>query len=146
MNNDSLEPLEEQLAHSRQSKAPADLRAPVLGAVHRELAAQRWERRLGRSAAAILLLGIGLNWSLGWHDPAALSRQKDVASAPDPQAIVEVAVAVGNATDAETGSRLAQQLAALSGVPLSPQQAAAMEQEIQRRVKGSSLSPKEGSS
>ncbi|HTQ39529.1 MAG TPA: hypothetical protein VMJ32_10900, partial [Pirellulales bacterium] len=94
----------------------------------------------------ILALGIGLNWTVSWHDRETPSDHAEIASTTDPRTIVEVAVAIGNVTDAETGSQLARQLTALTGAPLNPQQAAALEQEVQRRVKGGFLGRKEGSS
>ena len=118
----------------------------MLRSVHRQLAGQRWERRLARFTIAVLLIGSALNWSVGWGDHNLHLPASQFASRPSSQAIVEVAVAIGRATDAETGSSMARHLAALSGTPLSPEQAAAIDLEIQRRVKPGALVGKEGSS
>jgi len=133
MNNDPLEPLEQQLAQSRQSKAPEAMRTPVLAAVHRELAAQRWERRLARAAAVLLVAGIALNWTVGLRGERTASRRMEIAAKPE--VIVEVAVVVAEATDAETGNIFAQHLATLSGTTLSNEQAAAIEQAIKRNLR-----------
>jgi hypothetical protein len=142
MNDDSLEPLVHRLSRARQPKAPAELRAPVLAAVHRQLAAQRWDRRLVRMAAMLLVAGFGLNWTVSLRDEGTIPGGVSVATTPE--AIVDVAVVVARATDLETGSRIAQHLAALGGTTLSPQQLTAMEQVIQRRVKTGLTSRKEG--
>ncbi len=146
MGIEPIDSLEQILAQVPQPNAPSTLRESVLVAMQRELKTQRRLRRLERFSLAILLLGIALNWSVGWHDHATSTHQTEVASGLDSRALVEVAVAISNATDAETGSRLAKQLAVWCSMPLSPQDMAAMEEEIQRRVKEGTLGSKEGSS
>jgi len=118
----------------------AVLRTPVLAAMHRELTAQRRDRRLVRIAAALLVVGIGLNWTVDLHDGTRSPRQLAISS--NPAEIVEVAVAVAEATDAQTASHIAQQLAGVSA--LSVEETAALEQEIQRRVKNGAIRRKEG--
>jgi hypothetical protein len=142
MNNNPLEPLEDQLSRARQPAAPVELRAPVLAAVHRQLAAQGWDRRLARMAAVLLVVGFCLNWTISLRDEGTVRGAIGVASTPE--AIVDTAVAVARATDVETGSRIAQHLSALGGTSLSPQQLTAIEQVIQQRVKTGSTSRKDG--
>jgi hypothetical protein len=146
MNDDSQEQIEQHLARLHRSPPPIALRARTLKLVHRQLAGQLRERQLGRITIVILVLGIGLNWSVGWRDRDWSTGRREIASRPNSDAIVQVAVAIGQATDAETGSRLAQHLAALSGVALSPQQTATIDQGIQRRVKPADTGRKDGSS
>jgi hypothetical protein len=142
MNNNPLEPLEQQLARSRQSIVPEALRTPVLAAVHRELAAQRWERRLARAASGLLVVGIALNWTVGLRGERAASRRMEVAAKPE--VIFEIAVVVAEATDVETGNIFAQHWAALSGSTLSNEQAAAIEQTIKRNLRNAGAVRKAG--
>ncbi|HZZ27884.1 MAG TPA: hypothetical protein VFE46_07735 [Pirellulales bacterium] len=144
MDNESLDPIEQQLRLVTPKALPSGLRVLTLLAVHKRLMTQRWERRIGRLTAAVLVLGIVLNWTVGWHDHGALFGREVATSAADSRAIVEVAVAIGKETDAETGRRMAEQLTVLSGAANSPEQAAAIEQEIQRRLKSGKLVRKEG--
>ena len=141
----SIEPfhsIEQQLAAQPQSALPADLRAKVIGTVHRQLASQHWERRAIRFAAALLAVGIGLNWSANLGSPHRAPSSAVLAARHD--SVIEVAVAVAEATDAETGRGFARYSAALGGSPLSKQQAAEIEQEIERRLKNVSLDLNEG--
>jgi hypothetical protein len=93
-------------------------------------------------AAMLLVVGFGLNWTVSLRDEGTIPGGVSVATTPE--AIVDVAVAVARATDLETGSRIAQHLAALGGTALSPQQLTALEQVIQRRVKTGLTNRKEG--
>lgn len=142
MNDNPLEPLEDQLSRARPPKASAELRAPVLAAVNRQLAAQRWDRRLARLAAVLLVVGFGLNWTVGIRDEGRI--QEAIGVAASPEAIVDAAVAAARATDVETGGRIAQHLSALGGSELSPQQLTAIERVIRQRVKNGSKSQKDG--
>ena len=82
--------------------APSELRGEVLGLVRRQLAAQRWDRRLGRAAAALLVVGVGLNAAISWRSGQPPTNQ--AATELKPNAITQAAIAVAEATDAETGS------------------------------------------
>jgi hypothetical protein len=141
MNDDSFDSIEQQLARLQSPASPPSLRVPVLQAVHRELAAQRWDRRLFHLAAALLLIGIALNWSTGLPTHSTTARHVDIAARTE--SIVDVALTIAEATDAQTGANFAQHLAALSGFSLSPQESAALRQEIQQRLKGNSSSRRE---
>lgn len=107
--------------------APESLRNAVLAAAHRELRAQRWDRRLGRAAVALVLAGIGLNAGVG-----LISERSTTSSAAfaTNDALVRTAVAVARATDAETGRLLAHQLAVIQDQSISPQQLAAIDAAI----------------
>jgi hypothetical protein len=132
MDSDRLEIIEKELA--RAVIAPAELRGEVLRSVRRRLAGERWERQMGRLAVAVLLVGVGLNWSVGWGDGNWRPTGGSMAARPSSQSIVETAVAIGRATDVETGNEIARHLAALSGTLLSSDQAAAMDREIRQRI------------
>jgi hypothetical protein len=129
MDDPALEPIERQLASVPLAGAPAKLRGEVLACVHRQLTAQRWDRRLGRAAAAVLIVGVGLNAAIGWRDGQSPANQAVAEFKPD--AITKAAVVMAEATDAETGTRIARHLADLAGVELSRQQEAAIQKEIQ---------------
>jgi hypothetical protein len=65
MENEALEEIERQLTGLHPSAAPGALRAAVLAGVQRELRGARWDRRLARAAAVLLVLGVVLNVSIG---------------------------------------------------------------------------------
>lgn len=133
MEKDSLEPIERQLSGVRPRGAPSELRAAVLADVRRELRAARWDRRLARAAAVLLVVGVGLNVAMGWRSTGLRdgSRQQVVQST-ERNSLVDTAVVVAEATDAATGSRFARQLAAMSGRELSADEAAAIDAAVQR--------------
>lgn len=120
------ETLERRL-RANSSGAPESLRNAVLAATRRELRAQRWDRRLGRVAAALVLAGIGLNAGVG-----LISERSTTSSAAfaTNDALVRTAVAVARATDVETGRLLAHQLAVIQDQSISPQQLAAIDAAI----------------
>jgi hypothetical protein len=120
--------IERQLANVPLVGAPAELRGAVLTSVHRQLAAQRWDRRMGRAAVAALVVGVGLNAVVGWRGSPPVANQIVVEAKPD--AITQAAVAMAKLTDAETGGQFARHLAALAGTTLSRDQEAAIEHEI----------------
>ena len=104
----------------------------MLADVRRELRAARRDRWLARTAAAVLLLGVGwngVNAMLGRRDAAALERGGPDFAAADVRgdSLVQTAAAVAEATDVATGRNVARQLAALSGCTLSDEQTAAID-------------------
>jgi hypothetical protein len=133
-NLDDLESIERRLTNLPLPSAPASLRSTVLKDVHRSLNAQRWDRRMGRVAVALLAVGIGLNATAGWRGRQPAQNPALTESRPD--AIARVAVLMAEATDAETGRQFARRLAALDGMKLSPQQEASIQQQIEARSKG----------
>ena len=141
-NLDDLESIERQLTILPLPSAPASLRAAVLNDVHRSLKAQRWDRRLARVAAALLAVGIGLNAAVGWRGGQRAANPTVVASRPD--VIARVAVLLAEATDAETAREFVRHLAALDGMTLSPQQEAAIQQEVESHSKTAAAHRKDG--
>ena len=134
MNEHSFDQLEQQLAgRDAFHGAPPALRDAVLAATRRELAAARWDRRLGRVAATLLFAGVGLNLAIGLTADYGV-RSSALASSDD--SLVRSAVAIARATDAETGRRMAQQLAAWQGQPLSPQQRTAVDAALATATSG----------
>ena len=130
MNDEWLDQVEQHLAKQRPRGAPAELRSVVLARTRRELASAKWDGRLWRAAAVLLVTGIGLNALVGWNDDGAVAEQ--AGPGPSPHAIAEVVVAVSDMSSPEAHGRLARQLAAWSSWTLSPSEAAAVEQEIER--------------
>ena len=129
MNREQVEDIERTI-FSSAAQAPGELRDAVLRDVRRELTAARWDRWLGRAAAALLIVGVGLNGILGWQG----ARDADallVGSGRGREALVETAIAVAAATDAETGRRFARQMAALGGWSLTDEQWAAIDAAAQ---------------
>ena len=100
MSDESLKPLEQQLVSVQFTTAPPMLRNSVLAGVHRQLARERRDRWCTSGMAGLLLVGIGLNWTVDLHDGTAAPAGLSVAS--NPSDIVGVALAVAEATDAQT--------------------------------------------
>ena len=110
--------------------APPELRGAVLRDVQRELRASHWDRRLARVAAVLLVVGVGLNVSIGMksvRDNANLIADQGQSR----QSLIDTAVVVAQATDADTGSHYARQLAAMIGQPLSDDEATVVDAAVQ---------------
>lgn len=130
MNDEHVEQIEQQLAGVRPVGAPPTLRAAVLSDVQREVRASRWDRRLGRIAAVLLVVGVGLNVSIGMksvRDSATMIAAHERSR----QSLIDAAVVVAQATDAHTGSHYARQLAEMIGQPLSDDEAAVVDAAVQ---------------
>ena len=79
MDDESLNDIERQLSGVSTPHAPTELRADVLRDVHRELAAARWDRRLARTAAVLLAVGVGMNLGMGLQSSGSSSSLRPVA-------------------------------------------------------------------
>jgi len=130
MSEDSLHQIELQLAGIRPAGAPRELRAALLNDIHAELRASRWDRRLARIAAVLLVVGVGMNVATGLRVSAERGTAADVAGSPARKSLVDAAVVVAEATDARTGSQYARQLAYIAGRPLSDDEAAAIDAAV----------------
>ena len=133
MSDEPLERFERQIASVRVVGSPAELRGAVLREVERELRAARWDRRLVRAAAVLLVVGVGMNASLALRSEnlgaSRFVRAERVESRPS---LVEAAIVVAEATDASTARRFAHQLAAMRGWTLTDDEAAAIEVAVRR--------------
>jgi type II secretory pathway component PulM len=127
MNDDSFHELERQLTVAGATGAPPHLRSAVLAGVARELRAARWDRRLARAAAMLLIVGVGLNAALVWQGGSAPEQRRQFAQQTASNSLVDTAIIVAEATDAETGRTFARQLAALRGRELTDQEIASIE-------------------
>jgi hypothetical protein len=132
MNHESLDYVERQLNVGVLGAPPA-LRAAVLAGIRRELRAGRWDRRLGRAAAVLLVFGVGLNASIGLRSMNARDARQPVAGTSS-QSLVDTAVVVAEVTDAATGRRFARQLAAMAGLELSNAEAAAIDAALRAKT------------
>ncbi|MBA3483755.1 MAG: hypothetical protein H0T51_18280 [Pirellulales bacterium] len=126
MNDESLAELEQQLALGSPVAAPSELRCAVLAGVRRELAASRWDRRLARTAAALMVIGASLNIAIGVNASSGLHPVQPTMP-PSQQSLVQTAIAVARATDAETGRQIARQMAAWSGRTMTSEQLTALD-------------------
>jgi hypothetical protein len=133
MNDESIESIEKQMIAAHPRGAPDGLRAAVLADIARELRSSRWDRRLVRAAAVLLVVGMGLNGAVGMRGATSPSgtQPRLVQSAPR-QSLVDTAIVVAEATDAATGSRFARQLAAMSGRDLTSDEVAAIDAAVRR--------------
>ncbi len=116
--------------------APSVLRTTILADVRRELRNQRWDRRLRRTAAALLVVGVGFNGLIslglgGSQGPAAFVGGPDRMQ----PSILATATAVAEATDAQTARQFARQLAVLRGRPMTEQDAAALEAALAEGIR-----------
>jgi hypothetical protein len=129
MDEHNFESIERQLIALPVAPAPEKLRQVVLAVAHRRLRAQRWDRLLARAAAAVFVVGLGLNAAVGISGKGGGASQ--TASAVKIEAVTQAALAVADATDPDTATQFAKRMAMLGGVPLSADKEAA----IQRRIK-----------
>lgn len=128
MDQEPLDEFERQLAATRPAGAPTDLRRAVLNDIERELRTARLDRRLARAAVLLLVVGVGMNASLAILSSRPNdSRAGQVANDRSQESLVETAIVIAEATDAETGRQFARQMAALSGRELTDQEIAAID-------------------
>lgn len=143
MNGESFEQIEVQIASLQLNGAPSGLRAAMLADVQRELRAARWDRRLARAAAVLLVVGVGLNLAIALRTAeSGRSQQARMVPSGSRQSLVDTAVVVAEATDLATASRFARQLAAMSGRELTADEAAAIEAAVRRLAPRSTLGNK----
>lgn len=133
MDDEILEQVEQQLIEAAPG-VPVELRGVVLSAVRKELRAARWDRQLGRVAAVLLIAGVGLNVAVGLN--AANTVRPVLAAGPSQEALVQTALAVAEATDVETGRRIARQMAAWGGQAMTNEQLAALDAAIAAELPG----------
>jgi hypothetical protein len=118
--SDEVRELEHRLMCAMPRSAPASLRPATLAQVQRELRRARWDRRLGRLAAAIFVVGVGLNAGLTLQGDARLVNGiNSPMAAKSRAALAETAAIVADAADAETARRFVRQMAALGRLDLS---------------------------
>ena len=99
----------------------------------RELRAARWDRRLAQAAIVLLVIGVGMNASLVFRGAKSFDRHAtQVARGRSQESLIETAIVVTEATDAETGRRFVRQIAAMSGRELTDQELEAIDAAIER--------------
>lgn len=128
MKTEPLDEFELQLAAVGRLGAPPELRRAVLRDVERELRAVRWDRRLARAAVVLLTVGIGLNaYQVLAPKNLATSHNRQIARADSSQSLIETAIVVAEATNADTGRLFARQWAAMSGRALTEREIAGID-------------------
>lgn len=132
MSDESLEPIETQLSRLRPAGAPRELRDAALADMRRELRAARWDRRLARMAAVLLVVGVGLNVGIMSTTTWEYDRPLPVAESNARQSLVNTAVVVAEATDAKTGGEYARQMATMIGHTLTAEDVAAIDAAVGR--------------
>jgi hypothetical protein len=136
MSDESLEQVERQIASVRPVGPPVELRGAVLGGVHRELQAARWDRRLARAAVLLLVVGVGLNVAMARHGSNIRhATTRDIADARSQQSLVQSAVIVAETVDSDTARKYSRQLAAMRGWELSPDEAAEIDAAIHKATR-----------
>jgi hypothetical protein len=130
MNDPEIDELERQLAGLPKAGPAPALREAVLADVRRELRASRWDRRLARAAALLLLVGITANGMLGTRS-GRVAPSRSTAQSPR-ESLAQVANAVAEATDAQTGRQVARQLAAFAGWSVGGDEEAAIDAAARR--------------
>jgi hypothetical protein len=134
MNNDPIDEIERQIAERLPSGAGAGLRSAVMADVHRELGASRWDRRMARVAASLLIAGLVLNVAVNRRLPDSSDSGRLAAARSNAAGtLVDRAVIVAEATDPVTGQRFARQLAAITGRALTRDEAAAIGSTVQKK-------------
>lgn len=132
---DSRSEVEVYLASLARSPTPPGLRDAVMADVRRELRSSRWDQHLARTAAALIAVGLTLNIATAWNAGSAVAVRRD----PTSQALfVRTAATIAQATDAETGRRIARQLAAWNGLAATRELRAAFERALDAEL------PREG--
>jgi hypothetical protein len=139
---DDLESIERHLTNLPLPTAPPSLRSVVLGNVHNNLKAQRWDQRLARVAVVLLAAGAALNAALVWRGGQSGASQSFPASSAE--LITRAAIEVGELTDAETAKHFAQHLAAMNGTTLSLEQEATIRNRIKSHSTNSAAQGKDG--
>jgi hypothetical protein len=142
MSEETIEQFEKRLESLSPLPAPQNLRAVVLGDVHRELRAAWWDRRLARGAAALLVLGVVMNVAIDWQPHRAARR--NVALHPRSESLAQVAAVVAETTDAQTGRQFARHVAVLAGWPLGGDEMAAIEAAVARQTRHTRQDGKDG--
>jgi hypothetical protein len=135
--------VEAQLARLQPRFTVEGLRDATLGRVQRELRSSRWDRRLGRVAAVLLVVGIGMNVATINKHPA-LPTGGRLAARPATESISELAVTMADATDITTASIYVRHLAAFHCFPIGGHQANAIQREVDRRLSSTVSNGKEG--
>lgn len=117
--NDPTTEIERRLAARPPTHAPDELRGAVLRDLRRELRAARWDRRLARTAATLLVAGVALNSSLLLRSERDFAATRPVATH---ESLLQTAVAVARATDIQTARQIVNQISAFSGRILTAEQ------------------------
>jgi hypothetical protein len=137
MGDDTLNNIERQISAGDVPRVPGELRRRVLADVERELRAARWDWRLARIVAAVLVLGVGLN-VVNVMRSSALDRRSNSQPADVRASVVDTAIVVAQVSDVATAERFARQVAAVMGRTLTADEEAAIGAATRRVPRGTS--------
>ena len=87
---------------------------------------------------------MGTNLVIGLQSSGSGSASRQVAGGPSRDALVQVAVTVAEATDAQTGSQFARRLAAMSGMLIDREQSAAIDAAVKQHSRPAASNGKDG--
>ena len=137
MSDDIFEGVEQQIGAVGVRGLPAELRGKVLADMQRELRAARWDRRLARFVAAVLVVGVGLN-VFNMMGSSELDRPAKSLVTENRASVVDTAIVVAQVSDVATAQRFARQFAAVMGRKLTVDEEAAIGAATRRVVRGTS--------
>ena len=135
--------VEIQLARLQPRADVGGLRESTLGRVRRELRSSRWDHRLVRVAAVLLVVGIAMNVAT-IRDRRTLPTGGQLATHPTADSIAELAVTMAEENDVKTANIFGRHLASLKGLPLDSHEVVAIEREIDRRLSTTVSNGKDG--
>jgi hypothetical protein len=134
MNDENPEQIERRVAAAGVLRSPHDLRGKVLADVQHELRASRWDRRLARVAAGLLIVGVGINVVLAASSHRHGDRTANqIAKSHVRKSLIDAAVDVAAVSDAATARKYARRLAEMTGGALKPAESAAIDTAIEHR-------------
>jgi hypothetical protein len=137
MSDDTLNNIERQISAADMPGLPGELRSRVLADVDRELRAARWDQRLARIVAAVLVIGVGLN-VMNVTGSSAQNRPANLQAADVRASVVDTAIVVAQVSDVATAERFARQVAAAMGRTLTADEEAAIGAATRRVSRGTS--------
>lgn len=137
MSDDILNDIERQIVATDAASLPGDLRGKVLADMQRELRAARWDRRLARIVATVLIIGVGLN-VVNVMRSSAVDRPAALHAMNERSAVVDTAIMVAQVSDAATAQQFARQIAAVMGRKLTDDEEAAIGAATRRMPRGTS--------
>ncbi len=132
MQPESFHEIEQKLCALTRPNAADALRAAVLDDAQRELRAARWDRRLARTAIAVVLAGITINATVGLVPPHVFGwgSSSSVAAGPWQRRLEATAMGIANLVDPGSSTPSAEHLMLSSQLALGPNPWAAYDEAV----------------